>query len=562
MKSIGIDIGSSSIKVAEIDSTSTSYILQDFAELPLSPEPGTDQRIEIVDHLRKIASHYGTSARYVFALPQERVAVRQVNFPFRERHKIVRSLSFELEDDIPFDQDDAIFDAKVVRVLGNTSEALAFACPKKYIDEYLKMAHEAGIDPDIITVDSAAIANIFESWGTPPREIPGPKAVQHETEMAQVSESGETVTNVEPLAGGQIIIHIGHRRTIIDVFYRGTLAATRTISGGGHYIVESLRRAYSLPYVEALKGLQDKGFVLTNSEGASQDQVEFSKIISGALKSLADELKITLLELKSTLGLNFSQAYLSGGVSRLMNISAYMTKELEIPCNLIKHLERVPKSNAELTNSLEYASLPAIGIAIEGLKRPRNPAVNLRKLEFGRQSQSFKNFVTRWGYALKLAAVGLACFYVYAFFRDGVSTGLDDTAKEVLVDTAKDSFGLKGRAATESKIKSFIKEKKIEIEARKQIADLQTLNSALDIVQILSEKMPAKQQLTVDVRRFLLQNENLTIEGEAPTKAQIDLVRGALQLISADRNVRDLAPSIKPSQGKLAFAYLLKVNRK
>ncbi len=570
MRSIGIDIGSSSIKIAEVISTSQGFLLQDFAEFLLSPEPGADQRIEIITHLRKVSAHYGqTGIRYVVCLPQEQLAVRPLIFPFKERHNILRSLTSQLEDDIPFDQDDAIFDAKILRYHGTKAEVLALACPKKNIQNTLQLFYDAGIDPDIVTVDAPAMANFFESWSFAPRDIPNPKVAKESQMVSEATMAGittgiseQTLPAIEAIPPCQVVINMGHRRTLLSVFYRNTLLTTRTFSRGGHEIVEGLRRGYSLPYHEALKGLEEKGFVLASLDGATQDQIDFSNVIVSGLKPLIEDIKLTLLEIRSQFDIEFNQIYLTGGVSRLMNIGSYFSQQLELPCSLFKYMERVPKTISEDSPSLEYGSLLVICVAIEGLKRPRNPAINLRRLEFSKQSQSLKIFTEKWGMTLKYAAVALAVFYVYSFTRDMLAERLETASRVKVQDTARDSFSLKGKTATESKLKQFIRDKKNELEAKKDLAELQTLNSALDVINQLSEKMPAKSQIVVDVRRLLLKNENLTVEGEVSQQSHVELVRNALTSQSTDRKVRDMSPSIKPSQGKLAFAFSLKVNRK
>lgn len=562
MRSIGIDIGSLSIKIADVVSTSQGFVLEDFVELPLSSEPGTDHKIEIINHLRKISGHYGqTGVKYVMSIPQEQASVRSLSFPFKERHNILKSLGSTLEDDIPFDQDDAVFDAKIVRTTGAAAEVLAIACPKKYVQEILQLAYDAGIDPDIVSVDGPATANLFENWSAPPREILSPKSAKEAASLA-TSIGENPVSAVDAVPPCQIVINIGHRRSLFSVFYRNTLLTSRTVSRGGHDIVEALRRAYSIPYTEALKGLQEKGFVLTSKDNASQDQIDFSDIVKNALKPLIEDIRLTIIETKSQFEVEINQLYISGGVSRMMNIAPYFNEQLEIASSLLKHVERVPKNMPNTSESFEYVSLVAISVALEGLKRPRNPPINLRRMEFGKQSGTLQNLVEKWGYTLKYAAIMLALLYVYSFSRDMFSESLETAARVKLQDVAKESFGLKGKAANESKLKQFIKEKKIEIEAKKDLEELQDINSVLDVINSLSEKFPVKSQVTVDVRRLLLKNENLTLEGEVSQKSHLDLIRNVLISQATDRKIQDMSPSIQASPGKLAFAFGLKVNRR
>src|SRR4051812_40104088 len=106
MLSVGIDIGSSSIKVAEIAVGNRVHRLNRCLEFPFRLDPNFDLRIEILDALRKVAAHYHEQeVQFTLALSQRSVSVRTVAFPFRERHKVQKSLAFELEDEVPFDQE-------------------------------------------------------------------------------------------------------------------------------------------------------------------------------------------------------------------------------------------------------------------------------------------------------------------------------------------------------------------------------------------------------------------------------------------------------------------------
>src|SRR4051812_26523664 len=110
-RTIGVDIGSFSIKVAELEGQLKSTTVRDFYEIPLTHEPGQDLRLEKLEALRKVAATYDPAQyRIVVGLGSEFSTSRVLNFPFLERRKILQSLPYELEDVIPFSQDDAIFD--------------------------------------------------------------------------------------------------------------------------------------------------------------------------------------------------------------------------------------------------------------------------------------------------------------------------------------------------------------------------------------------------------------------------------------------------------------------
>src|SRR3954471_5369719 len=106
MISIGVDIGSYSIKIAEVESTSRSYVIRRVQEFPLSLDLTKDRKIEIIDTLRTLFEQFDSDKmHFVFSVAQKSVSARLVQFPFREKFKIQRAVASQLEDDLPFSQE-------------------------------------------------------------------------------------------------------------------------------------------------------------------------------------------------------------------------------------------------------------------------------------------------------------------------------------------------------------------------------------------------------------------------------------------------------------------------
>ena len=185
MKSVGVDIGSYSIKVAEVVATANSYKVLDYIEIPLTNDLSADKKILTIDALRKIAHHYRSQkVSFSFAVRQELVSVRYKAFPFKERHKIVKSLPFQLVDDVPFDHNEAIYEAKFIATIGKITEVLAFICPKEHIKEVLSLVTDAGINPKIITAQGAATTNLISIWNASPEELTSSLFATDEDELS------------------------------------------------------------------------------------------------------------------------------------------------------------------------------------------------------------------------------------------------------------------------------------------------------------------------------------------------------------------------------------------
>lgn len=544
MISIGIDIGSFSVKLAEIQASSKSYTLTRFQEFPLSADPNKDKKIEVLDILRQIAAAYDPDqTQFTLALHQQNVALRFRHFPFKERFKILRSIAFELEDDIPFSQDDAVFDAKVTRYIGNGADVIASACPKSYIKDLVSLAREAGIDPEILTVDGLALGNYLENWQTPPL-----------TQQA-------LAPTPEPRPA-DIIIDIGHLRTLLVVHSEGSLILARNIDWGGKQIADAISAKYGLHYLEAVKELQRKAFILLSAEGATRDQVIFSDVIKGAFDTLAQEVKFTQLELSTSRNLKFANAHLCGGVSQIKNLGPYLTQKWEMPVNKFRHLELIPQVVLEPSSHLEAVSPVAVSIAMEGLRRARNPATNFMKAEFAQDGENLNVFWNKWGYTAKLLGAAFVFLLVYGIIRESYAVLMAEEALEVLKTQAASIADLKGRAATPMAVRRFVRQKKEEINARKLAVQVKEVNSAMDVLAQIHRSAPGSKQLLVELRKVTIENEVLELHGEVALPDAVAKFRQSLENVAADGRVDPVSPVITAGPGKQAFGFRLKVDRR
>lgn len=91
---------------------------------------------------------------------------------------------------------------------------------------------------------------------------------------------------------------------------------------------------------------------------------------------------------------------------------------------------------------------------------------------------------------------------------------------------------------------------------------LQSINSAMDILSLISNKTPSNKNLNINVKIFQLQNENLRMEGEIKNSNSLKLLENALKSVAIGNNVEKAGSLLKAQTGWLPFAYDLKVNRR
>nr|BFD59274.1 hypothetical protein CKG001_13810 [Bdellovibrio sp. CKG001]BFD62651.1 hypothetical protein BdHM001_13320 [Bdellovibrio sp. HM001] len=548
MKSLGIDIGSSSIKIVEVQSTSKGFQVTQCMEHPLGIAPGHDQELEILEYLRDFASLYDPAqTRFVFALPQNRVAVRNKFFPFNDRLKIAKSLAFELEEDLPFSADNAIFDAKIIRTVGSGAEILACAAPKIHVQNLIQRAQDSNMDPFLISAEGTAYANVFEKWNEAPPSVPAP-AIGLDDEA-------------KPVRQVTLTLHIGHSRTLVCAFEGSSLIQVGSILWGGKNIAEAIAQKYEIPFIEAIKELQTKAFILTNKQGATFDQVTFSDTIAKCVREMARDLQLAILELKSEFNAQINSISMTGGVSQIQNLGPFLTQVLEVPVNRVSALDQTPNIAFERSVANGAKMGVALGLALEGFKKPRNPPVNFLRGEFAKENHQFKMFWEKWGPTIKVATAALVVLFVYTSLRESFSLSLADRTQEVLKTQAKTVAGLKGRAASENGIRKYIRDNKKRAADLKTLASVANMNSALDIAKKINDAVPPKSSITLDIQQLSVQDQQVVLQGYVNSPKEMSLLQQALTNVSTDGQVKPGQSRLNPLPGRTAFSFSFNVDR-
>ena len=559
MKSIGIDIGSYSIKVAEVVATTNSYKVIDYIEIPLTHNLSVDKKILIIDALRKIAHHYrDQKVSFSFAVRQELISVRYKAFPFKERHKIIKSLPFQLVDDVPFDHNEAIYEAKFIATVGKITEVLAFICPKMHIRELLSLVTDAGINPKIVTAQGAATANLISNWNEPPAEL-----------SASLYATDEDELSLLDMRNANGVLEIGHQKTLFSTYIDKNLIQTHSLYFGGLHIIKSLMKKYEISETEAMTILIEKGFILTSNleeeTEVSSDQRVFSETIKESFQYLIVTLNRMLISLSSKQKIAFDHIYLLGGTSGLTNIDVYLSQQFNIPCSLLNH----SYDHQSAVKLPEKSSATAIGIAIESLRRPRNPSVNFRKNDFAFQDKSFNRFWKAYNYSFKILAASIAIFFIYTVIRNNLTTNLVDVGYDALATQAK-SPDINLRRASPSRIQKFIQTKRREIKSKQDLSAIIAIPTALDTMALISQQFINKKQGIVEIQKLSIQNDKVQIEGEMSHQKQRTLIQNSLKKMAKNGKFQSIPPTFTsfskentkaPQRWPFAYTFIIKNNK-
>ncbi len=167
---VGLDIGSSAIKAAEVIETNTGNALHNFGMLNIAP--GLIEEGAIKDHgavsaaIRELFSANNIKNKNVaISIGGYSVIVKKISVQTMTEDELQETIHFEAEQYIPFDISDVNLD---FQILGeneqnpNQMNVLLVAAKKEMVNDYIHLIELAGLHTVIIDIDAFALQNIFE----------------------------------------------------------------------------------------------------------------------------------------------------------------------------------------------------------------------------------------------------------------------------------------------------------------------------------------------------------------------------------------------------------------
>jgi len=166
---VGLDIGSRTLKLAQIIDSKAGSTLKNFSTIDIEPgliEEGSVRDPEAVSrYIRELFKSTKLKDKNVaISIGGYSVIVKKINVQTMTEDELHETIHFEAEQYIPFDISEVNLD---FQILGesehnpNQMNVLLVAAKKEMISEYTNLMKMAKLHPRIIDVDAFALQNIF-----------------------------------------------------------------------------------------------------------------------------------------------------------------------------------------------------------------------------------------------------------------------------------------------------------------------------------------------------------------------------------------------------------------
>lgn len=307
---IGLDVGSSSVKLVELAQTgSGAFRLERYAIEPLprgAVVDGNFDKIDLVaEAIRRAWRRSGTRIKNVaMALPASAVITKRIALPANLREEELEvQVESEANQYIPFALDEVSLDFQTLGPIPNSPddvEVLIAASRKEKVEDRMAVAQAAGLKPVVIDVESYAMRGALER-----------------------------VTALLPNRGEGLVIalfYLGANTTTVTVMHDGEAIYEREQPFGGQQLTSDIARAYGIPGDDA-EQKKRSGDLPANYEADV-----LRPFVDAAVTEITRALQFFFTSTPYT---RIDQIMLAGGSSVLSGLADALMERAQVPTSVI-----------------------------------------------------------------------------------------------------------------------------------------------------------------------------------------------------------------------------------
>lgn len=160
--SIGLDVGNYHINMVKLAGNRESRRLLGFSNVKLKLKQDREEKLRQIE---KIAQEEKISAYPInIGISGESVIVRYIDLPKMSKEEVKKALKYEAQQYIPFKIEEVISDFHILGPLSSDSnriKVLLVAAKKQEIVELIELIQKAGLQPNLIDINSFSLINCF-----------------------------------------------------------------------------------------------------------------------------------------------------------------------------------------------------------------------------------------------------------------------------------------------------------------------------------------------------------------------------------------------------------------
>ena len=307
---IGLDIGTSGVRAAELSFGKSDITLEKFGQVALPEGAVRDGEVvnpdAVAAAIKQLWAHTKfSSKKVVIGVANQKVIVRQVDLPWMPADELKKSLAFQVQDFVPMPVEQAVLDFHPLEELtadnGNrVLRGLLVAASRDMVNASLEAVQKAGLSPVMVDLTSFAVIRSLAD-------------TDHLGMGAQV----------------EALVDVGARVTNIVVHQGGVPRFVRILLMGGQDVTDAVGERMGVPQdqAEALKQQLGLGFA-----GDGMDVQAAQRVVEAVTAAFVDEIRGSLdYYLASSGSAPISRLVLTGGGARLGGLAQRLQVTTRVP---------------------------------------------------------------------------------------------------------------------------------------------------------------------------------------------------------------------------------------
>ncbi|MFI5315879.1 MAG: pilus assembly protein PilM [Myxococcota bacterium] len=339
---VGLDLGSWSLKVAELAAGLRGAAFVRFAEL-LLPQAAPSEEIEATIQLwlqgRALAPEV-----LVTALSTERLTQRHLRFPFAGAKRVSAAIGYEIDEELPIPLSSVVVGHEQVLTRPDQTDVLVALAARSDVEQHLASFRRMDLEPRIVECEGASLANLSGFLG-----------------LSDVS---------------RLILDVGHRKTNACLLVDGRPIALRRIEIAGVHWTDALAYDLSLSADAAQEHKHAHGIFERGS----------TKPASNGVRDLLDQLVRELQRsVQSVVGdpldpVSPSEILLVGGSARTIGLARFFEERTGLPTRVLE-VSRSGDGAELLSEAGPAVFAQAAALALRGASTERVTQTDFRQAE-------------------------------------------------------------------------------------------------------------------------------------------------------------------------------------
>jgi type IV pilus assembly protein PilM len=331
---VGLDIGSSTIKVCELKKSrhGMSVVVGGFEPLP--PDTVVDGAImdanSVAEAVNRLYQRLGIkNQRVATAVSGHSVICKKITVPQMTEEDLAESIHWEAEQHIPFDISDVNLDYQVLKSSSPTAlDVLLVAVKRDKIWNHTQALIQAGKTPAVVDFDAFALQNAYE-------------------------------VNYEPAPSLCVgLLNLGASVMNINIVKNGESLFTRDVSIGGNQYTDVFQKELNLSFDEAEKVKRAKGSTPVDDKTRRTLIQSVSEILLLEIHKTFDFFRA------SPTGEPIQRVYVSGGCARTEGLIEYLREKLGIPVEELDPFRKIVVDGSRVDTAKLRDTSPAMAVVV------------------------------------------------------------------------------------------------------------------------------------------------------------------------------------------------------